>query len=174
MHSEWHTALINQGSKSLDKVVTSLSMVPNCHYYHCKHNLNRCNTLQSSCSDPNIQQTGLAQKEMAVIVLIRLERDFRRVFPKRIGDIVNFCRNNQAIKVFTTKRRYLYVFFKENVFEACLLSCWGTYQTFTVVIYNDKCAILNFQTLFFKSFGIFIVFVKFNWKLICWLKTCWS
>ena len=103
MHSKWHTAV--------DKLVPSLSMVANCHYYHCKYNLNRCN---------NIQQTGLAQKEMAVLVFIWLKQDFRRVFPKRIGEIVNFCRNNQAVKVFTSKRRYLYVFFKENVFEACL------------------------------------------------------
>ena len=33
---------------------------------------------------------------------------------------------------------------------------------------------MNFQTPFFKTFGIFIFFVIFNWKLVYWLKTCWS
>ena len=37
-----------------DKVVPSFSTVPNCHYYHCKYILNRCTTLQSSCSDFHI------------------------------------------------------------------------------------------------------------------------
>ena len=104
-----------------DKVVTSLSMVPNCHHYHCQYIWNCCIALWSRCSDSNIQQKRLARKEIAVIVLIWLKRNFGRVSPKRIGEIVNFCRNNRTIEVFILKGdMFMRFFFKENVFEVCL------------------------------------------------------
>ena len=63
-----------------NKEVSALSRVPNCHHYH---NLNRCIAQLSSCSDSDIQQTGLAQKDLPLVVLITVAliamRDFHRV-----------------------------------------------------------------------------------------------
>ena len=69
----WIPAILNV---YCDKLVPSLSMVPNFHYYHCKYILNRIITLQCSCNDSHIQQTGSTQKEMAVVDLIFLKQDF--------------------------------------------------------------------------------------------------
>ena len=43
-----------------NKEVTGLSMVPNCHK---NHSLCQCIAQLSSCSDSNVQQTRLAQKD---------------------------------------------------------------------------------------------------------------
>ena len=76
-------------------------MVPNCHNYHFRYNLNRFIAHLSSCSDSNVQQTGLAQKDLPVVVLITMAlistRDFHRVSSKRIGEIVNSCINDLEI-----------------------------------------------------------------------------
>ena len=82
-------------------------MVPNCHNYHFRYNLNRFIAHLSSCSDSNVQQTGLAQKDLPVVVLITMAliatRDFHRVSSKRIGEIVNSCINDLEIKAHTLK-----------------------------------------------------------------------
>ena len=73
----WYTAEIK---------MCRVSMVPNCHHYHLRYNLNRCIAQLSSCSDSNVQQTGLAQKDLTVVVLITMAliatRDFHRVSSK--------------------------------------------------------------------------------------------
>ena len=55
-----------------NKEVPGLSLVPNCHNYHLWYNLNWCIVQLSSCSDSNAQQTGLAQKDLPVVVLITM------------------------------------------------------------------------------------------------------
>ena len=99
-------------------------MVPNCHHYHLRYNLNRCIAQLSSCSDSNVQQTGLAQKDLPVVVLITMAliatRDFHRVSSKRIGEIVNSCINDLEIKAHTLKGDMFMNFLRESVFEACL------------------------------------------------------
>ena len=71
-----------------NKEVPGLDMVPNCHHYHFRYNLYQCIAQLSSCSDSNVQQTGLAQKDLPVVVLITMAlistRDFHRVSSKRI------------------------------------------------------------------------------------------
>ena len=54
------------------KKVPGLSMAPNCLNYHLRYNLNWCIAQLSSCSDSNVQQTGLAQKDLPVVVLITM------------------------------------------------------------------------------------------------------
>ena len=62
-------------------------MVPNCHHYHLKYNLNWCIAQLSGCSDSNIQQAGLARKDLPVVVLMTMAliamRDFHRVSSKK-------------------------------------------------------------------------------------------
>ena len=62
MHSVWYTT----------KEVPGLSLVPNCHQYHLRYNSNQCIAQLSSCNDSNVQQTGLAQKDIPVVVLITM------------------------------------------------------------------------------------------------------
>ena len=87
----WHALCIVYCWK---KGVPGLPMVPNCHHYHLRWNLNRCIAQLCSCSDINIRQTGLAQKDLQVNVLITMAliamRDFHRVLSKRIGEIFLF------------------------------------------------------------------------------------
>ena len=67
--------------------VPGLSMVPNCHHYYLRYNLNRCIAQLCSCSGSNVQQTGLAQKDLPVVVSIAMAliamRDFHRVSSKK-------------------------------------------------------------------------------------------
>ena len=55
-----------------------------------------------SCIDSNVQQTGLAQKDIPVVVLYTMAlietHDFRRVSSKRTGEIVNSCIDDLEIK----------------------------------------------------------------------------
>ena len=99
-------------------------MVPNCHHYHLRYNLNRCIAQLSSCSDSNVQQTGLAQKDLPVVVLITMAliatRDFHRVSSKRIGEIVNSCINDLEIKAHTLMGDMFTNFLRQSVFEALL------------------------------------------------------
>ena len=78
-----------------NKEVSGLSRVPNCHHYH---NVNRCAAQLTRCSDTDVQQTRLAQKDLQVVVLITMAliamRDFYRVSSKRIGEIVNWWSGN--------------------------------------------------------------------------------
>ena len=82
-------------------------MVPNCHRYHLRYNLNQCIAELSSCSACNVQQTGLAQKDIPAVVLITMAliatQDFHRVSSKRIGKIVNSCIDDLEIKAHTLK-----------------------------------------------------------------------
>ena len=92
-------------------------MVPNCH-------LNQCIAQLSSFSDSNVQQTGLAQKDIPVVVLITMAliatQDFQRVSSKRIGEIVNSYIDVQLFKAHTLKGDMFMHFLRESVFEACL------------------------------------------------------
>ena len=107
-----------------NKEVPGLSMVPNCHQYHLRYNLNQCIAQLSSCSDSNVQQTGLAQKGISVIVLITMAliatQNFYRVSSRRIGEIVNSCTNDLEIKAHTLKGDMFMHFLRESVFEAGL------------------------------------------------------
>ena len=80
-------------------------MVPNCHHYHSRYNLNWCIAQLSSCSDSNVQQTELSQKDLPVVVLIIMAliatRDFHKVSLKKIGEMVNSCINDLEIKAQT-------------------------------------------------------------------------
>ena len=84
-----------------------LSLVPNSHNYHLRYNLNRCIAQLSSCSNSNFQQTGLAQKELPLVVLITMAliatQDFQSVSSKRIGEMVNSCIDDLEIKAHTLK-----------------------------------------------------------------------
>ena len=102
--------------------MSGLSRVPNCHHYH---NLNRCIAQLSRCSDSDVQQAGLARKDLPVVVLITMAliaiRDFHRVSSKKkIGEIVNSCIDDLEIKAHTLKRDVFMHFLRESVFEACL------------------------------------------------------
>ena len=99
-------------------------MVPNCHHYHLRYNLYRCIAQLSDCNDSNVQQTGLAQKDLLVVALITMAliatREFHRISSKRIGEIVNSCIYDLEIKTHTLKGDMLMNFLRESVFEACL------------------------------------------------------
>ena len=90
-----------------NKEVPGSSIVPNCHHYHLRYNLNQCIAQLSSCSDSKVQQSRLAQNDLPVVVLITMAliatRDFRRVSSKRIGEIVNFCVDDLEIKAHMLK-----------------------------------------------------------------------
>ena len=76
-------------------------MVPNCHHYHLRCNLNRFIAQLCSCSDSNVQRTGLAQKCLPVVVLITMaliaSGDFHKVSSK------NSCIADLEIKAHTLK-----------------------------------------------------------------------
>ena len=99
-------------------------MVPNCHHYHLRYNLNQCIAQLSSCSDSNVQQTGLAQKELPVDCYnhnsFDCKRDFHKVSSKRIGEIVNSCIDDLEIEAHTLKGDMFMHFLRESVFDACL------------------------------------------------------
>ena len=99
-------------------------MVPNCHQYHLTYNLNQRIAQSSSCKDSYIQQTGLAQKEIPVVVLITMAlistQDFHRVSSKRIGELVVSCMDDQEIKAHSLKGDMFRHFLRESVSEACL------------------------------------------------------
>ena len=101
--------------------MSGLSRVPSCHHYH---NLNRFIAQLSSCSDSDVQQTGLIQKDLPVVVLITMALiamlDFHRVSLKRIGEIINSCIDDMEINTHTLKKDMFMHFFRENVFQACL------------------------------------------------------
>ena len=88
-------------------------MVPNCHHYYLRYNLNRCIAQLCSCSGSNVQQTGLAQKDLPVVVSIAMAliatRDFHRVSSK------NSCINDLEIKANTLKGNMFMNFLRENV-----------------------------------------------------------
>ena len=118
-------------------------MVPNCHHYHLRCNLYRCIAQLSSCSDSNVQQTRLAQKDLPVVVFIIMAliatRDFNGVSSKWIGEIVNSCIDDQEIKAHTLKRDMIMNFLRESVFEACLSSFSLTLpQTNTCLCFTNK------------------------------------
>ena len=107
-----------------DKEVPGLSTIPNCQYFHCKGTIFKLvYWAQSCCSDSHIQQTGVAQNDLLVVVFTRMalliEWDFQS-FPKTIGEIVNCCRNNHAIKAHYNEgmkgEMFIIHFLKENVF----------------------------------------------------------
>ena len=89
----------------------------NCHHYH---NLNRCIAQLSSSSDSDVHQTGLAQKDLPVVVLFTMAliamRDFHRLSLRWIGEIISSCINDLEINTHTLERDM----FRERVFEACL------------------------------------------------------
>ena len=62
----------------------------NCHHYHLNYSTNQFIAQLRSCSDSSVQQTGLAQKDPPVVVLITMAliatRDFHRVSSKRTGE----------------------------------------------------------------------------------------
>ena len=164
----WIPAILNV---YCDKLVPSLSMVPNFHYYHCKYILNRIITLQSSCSDSHIQQTGSTQKEMAVVDLICLKQDFHWVFPKRVLEIVHFCRNNQAIQAFTLKGDMFIWFFQRK----CVWGLSLKQLRHTVNIYFSYLQLIimcdvEFSDTLSKTFGFYMFYIRSNWELISWLK----
>ena len=64
MHSVWYTAVI--------KMCQVYPAQTNCSYYHCQYNVNRCIAELSSRGDSRIQQTGLAQKDLRMVVLMRM------------------------------------------------------------------------------------------------------
>ena len=110
--SLWYTAEIK---------MCRVSMVPNCHHYHLRYNLNRCTAQLSSCSDSNVQQTGLAQKDLPVVVLITMAliatQDFHRVHQKIPASVAI---DDLKIKVHTLKGDIFMNFLRKSVFEACL------------------------------------------------------
>ena len=89
--------------------------------YPFKIQLNRCVAQLSSCSD-YVQQTGLAQKDIPVVVLIAMAliatRDFHRVSSKRIGEIVNSCINDLEIKAHSLMGDMFTNFLRESVCKA--------------------------------------------------------
>ena len=76
------------------------------------------------CSDSDVQQTGLAQKDLSVVVLITMAliamRDFHRVLSKRVGEIINYCIDDLEINAHTLKGDMIMHFLRESVFQACL------------------------------------------------------
>ena len=101
-----------------------LPTVPNCHHYHLEYNLNWCIAQLSGSSDSNIQQAGLARKDLPVVVLITMAliamRDFHRVLSKRVGEIINYCIDDLEINAYTLKGDMIMHFLRESVFQACL------------------------------------------------------
>ena len=124
--------IVGYNFKTVRKNSTKLHTTLSQHVFnHLSYNLNRCIAQLSSCSDLNIQQTGLAQKDSPVVALITMAliatRDFHRVSSKRIGEIVNPCIDNLEIKAHTLKGDMCMHFVREIVFEACLYSSLGTH-----------------------------------------------
>ena len=99
-------------------------MGPYCYHYHLRYNLNQCIVQLSSCSESNVQQTGLAKKDSLVVVLITMAlittRDFYRVSSKMIGEIVNSCIDDLETKAQTLKGDTHMHLLKGSAFEACL------------------------------------------------------
>ena len=93
--------------------------MPNCHDYHLRYNLNWCIAQLSTCSDSKVQQTGLAQKDIQVVVFITIALiatwDFHKVSSKRIGEIVNSCINDLEIKAHTQMGDMFTNFSRESV-----------------------------------------------------------
>ena len=116
MHSEWYTAEI--------KKCQVFYTVPNCHHYHVRYNLNQCIAQLSSCSDSNVHQTRLAEKDLPIVVIITLAliatQDFHRVLSKKDWEIVNSCIDDLEIGAHTLKGDMFMHFLRESVFEACL------------------------------------------------------
>ena len=104
-----------------NKEASGLSRVPNCHHYHY---LNRYIAQLSNSGDSDVQQTGLAQKDLPVVVLFTMAliaiRDFHRVSLKKIGETINSCIDDLEIKTHTLKGDMFMHFLRERVFEACL------------------------------------------------------
>ena len=76
--------LVGHNFKTVRKNSTKLHTTLSQHVFnHLSYNLNRCIAQLSSCSDFNVQQTGLAQKDSTVVALITMAliatQDFRRV-----------------------------------------------------------------------------------------------
>ena len=107
-----------------NKEVPGLSVVPICHHYHLRYNLNRCIAQLSCCSDSDVQQIWLAQKDLLVVVLITMAliatQDFLRVSSKRIGEIVNLCIDDLEIKAHMQMVDMFMHFLRESEFEACM------------------------------------------------------
>ena len=121
-----------------DKIVPGLFMVPNCHYYHCKLNFNNCFALSHS---PN----RVAKKDLVVEWLW-----LQQSFPKRIGEIVNSCRNSHILK-------------GEMFMHSLKVSIFS--------ISHD----IEFKTPFSKASGIFRIFFEIPYKIYNMLaKTMWK
>ena len=90
-----------------NKDVPGLSMVPYCHHYHLRYNLNRCIAQLGSCNNSNVQQTGLAKKDLPVVVLFTMAliatRYFHRVSSK------NSCTDDLEIEAHTLKGICLWI-----------------------------------------------------------------
>ena len=69
--------------------------------------------------DFQIQQTCLPE-ELATILLVTMTfiigQDFRRVFPKWIGEILCFSIRNQETKALTPKGKYAYAYLRGKYF----------------------------------------------------------
>ena len=87
-------------------------------------NLNWFIAQLSSCSDSDVQQTGIAQEDLPVDVLMTTAliamQDLHRVSSKMIGEIINSCINDLEIYAHTLKGDMFMHFLRESVFEACL------------------------------------------------------
>ena len=103
MHSAWYTAEINKCQVCL--------WCQKCHHFHLRYNLNRCIAQLSSCSGSTVQQGGLAQKDLPVVVSVTMAliatRDFQRVSSKKMGEIINSCIDGLQIKAHTLRETCL-------------------------------------------------------------------
>ena len=124
-----------------NKEMPGLSMVPNCHHYRLRYNLNRWIAQSRSCSESNVQETWLAQKDLLVVFLITMaliaKRDFCRVSSKRNGEIVNFCIDALEIKgnllkvdrfMLSSEKVYLRPVFKQS------RHTWNIYCSYLALI----------------------------------------
>ena len=91
---------------------------------YLRYNLNRCIAQLSSCSDSNVQQTGIAQKDIPVVFFntfaLTATRGFHRVSSKGIEKMVKSWIDDLEIKAYTLKGDMFTNFLRERVFEACL------------------------------------------------------
>ena len=103
--------------------VPGVSLVPNCRNYHLRYNLNWSIAQLSSCSDSNVQQTGLAQKDIPVVVLITMAliatRDFQSFIKKDWRNCQFLHKMIWKLKL-TRKWEICLRISPEKVFEACL------------------------------------------------------
>ena len=108
---------------------------------------------------------------MAVVVLIWLKQDFCRVFPKKIGEIVNFCRNNQLISLFTLFGDMFMCFFQRK----CVWGLFVKQLRHTLNIYCSYLQLINVRYWIFRhSFSKHLAFSYFLSDSIENLYTGWN